>query len=252
MIPRFSCALNGVTPESLDPALRVTDLTELAPRTRMESLPMGRHGRRVLQQTRESLTVRVHLRCPEYDPVRRRIAMGKLHAWAVSGGVLTTSDRPGLQLMVDYASLPAMSALSWSDELLVDLTACAVPFWEYEGETSVTTAASAALTLPGTAPECPVSVAVTNTGASPLTTLTLTCGETQMTFSDLALPAGGVFTLNIADGLLRADAAGESVLMHRSADSSDFLLAPGGVSTPVSVQSDQAVSAVFSGRGRLL
>ena len=29
MTPRFSCALNGVTPESIDPALRVTDLTEL-------------------------------------------------------------------------------------------------------------------------------------------------------------------------------------------------------------------------------
>nr|MBR4280922.1 hypothetical protein [Clostridia bacterium] len=252
MIPRFSCALNGVTPESLDPAIRVTDLTELAPRCRVETLPAGRCGLRLLQRVRESLTVRVHLRIAEYDPARRRTLMAQLHAWAEGGGVLTTSDRPDQQLTVDYAALPALSALTWSDELSVDLTACAVPFWESQEQTSAATSGASSLALPGTAPDCPVGVAVTNNGTSALTTLTLTCGETQMTFSGLQLPASGIFTLHIADGLLRVDAAGESVLMHRSADSSDFLLADGGKATPVSVHADQPVSAVFSGRGRLL
>ena len=252
MTPRFSCALNGVTPESIDPALRVIDITELPPRCRVTRIPTGRHGLRLLQRVRESLTVRVSFLIPEYDPVRRRELVARLHAWADPGGVLTTSDRPGQQLHVECDTLPMLSALCWSDELPIEFTACAAPFWEYEAETQATTEGSAALSLPGDAPDCPVAVSITNLGAEALTTLTLTCGATQMTFEGLSLTPGGVFRLHMEEGLLRADAEGESVLMKRTADSHDLLLANCGTETAVSASADQPVNAVFCGRGRLL
>lgn len=252
MTPRFSCALNGVTPDAIDPALRVTDLTELPPRRRVATLPAGRHGLRLLRRVRESLTIRVSFIIPEYDPVRRRSLLSRLHAWADPGGVLTTSDRPGQQLRVVCDTLPMLTAMSWSDVIHIDFTAYAVPFWECETVTQIATADDAVLVLPGDAEEVPVSCRVTNTGSEPLTTLTLRCGDTQITFTGLGLAPGGVLTLETEGGLLRAEAAGESVLMLRTGESSDLLLADGSKETPVSVRADQSVSAVFMGRGRLL
>ena len=252
MTPRFSCALNGIPPESIDPALQVTDLTELPPRRRVTSVPTVRHGLQLLRRVRESLTIRVSFIIPEYDPVRRRTLVSQLHAWADPGGVLTTSDRPGQRLIVVCDTLPMLSALSWSDVLHIDFTAYTLPFWEYECETQVTTDSSEELLLPGDAEEVPVACEVTNTGAAPLTAVTLRCGDTQMIFSGLDIAPGGVLSLSCSGGLLTAAANGASVLMQRTGDSSDLLLADGGKAVPVSVTADGAVRAVFHARGRLL
>lgn len=252
MTNRFSCTLNGVSPESVDAAARVTDMTELPPRMRVVTVPTPRHGLRLLRRVRESLTVRVSFIIAEYDPVRRREVCQKLHAWAARGGELTVSDRPGQRLIVECDTLPTMNALSWSDEMSIELTAYAVPFWEEAAETSVTTAEAAALLLPGTADACPVGAEVTNLGTEALTSLTLRCGDTQMTFEGMSVPAGGVFSLRHEGGVLIAEAAGESALMHRTDGSHDLLLADCGEETEVAVSGDQPVSAVFHGRGRAL
>lgn len=252
MSNRFSCALNGISPESLDSAIRVTDLTELPPAYRVVTAPTLRHGLMLLRRVRELLTVRISFVIAEQDPARRRALLSQLHAWAEPGGVLTVSDRPGQQLTVTCDTLPMLSALCWTDEVQLEFTAYGVPFWEYAEETYVTTASNATLLLPGTADECPVSVTVAHTGSGTLTTLTLQCGDTQMTFEGLSLAPGGVFTLLYKDGLLHADAEGESVLMKRTGDSHDLLLADCGTETVVSVTADQPVSAVFHARGRLL
>lgn len=82
--------------------------------------------------------------------------------------------------------------------------------------------------------------------------LALACGSTSMTFAGLSLAPGKEFTLTWDGVVLAAMADGQSVLMNRTDDSSDLLLADGGVSTPVLVTADQAVTAEFSGRGRVL
>lgn len=252
MSNRFSCALNGISPERLDSAIRVTDLTELPPLYRVVTAPTLRHGLKLLRRVRERLTVRISFVIAEQDPARRRELLSQLHAWAEPGGVLSVSDRPGQRLIVTCDTLPMLSALCWTDEVQIEFTAYGVPFWEYEEETYVTTTGQAALLLPGTADECPVSVTVAHTGSGTLTTLALQCGDTQMTFEGLSLAPGGVFTLRYEEGLLHADAEGESVLMKRTGDSHDLLLADCGTAAAVSVTADQPVSAVFSGRGRLL
>lgn len=252
MINRFSCTLNGVSPQSVHSAIRVTDLTELPPRLRVTTVPTARHGLRLLRRVRESLTVRVSFLLADYDPVSRREALAALHAWACPGGILTVSDRPGQQLQVECDTLPMMSALCWSDEISIDFTAYAVPFWETAEETSTATTGSAALTLPGTADDCPVCVEVANTGPDALTALTLQCGDTQIAFEGLAIPPGIVLSLGYRNGLLYAEADGVSVLMQRTASSSDCLLADAGSAVSVAVTADQHVSAIFHGRGRFL
>ncbi len=252
MPPRFSCALNGVTPESIDPTLRVTDLTELPPKCRIVTAPTGKHGLRLLRRVRESLTVRIFFIIPEYDPARRRALAAKLHAWGENGGLLTVSDRPGQQLRVVCDTLPMLSALCWSDEIRMEFTAYTDPFWEFAEATRAEITDAGTLTLPGSAVECPASVTATNLGNEPLTTITLTCGDTQMTFEDLALAPGETLILQMADGLLEAAAADVSILMCRTPESSDLLLAMGGTENAVSVQADQPVQAAFKARGRLL
>lgn len=252
MIQRFSCALNGVTPESIDPALRVTDVTELPPRRRVATLVTPRHGLKLLSRVRESLTVRISFVIPEYDPARRRALLQKLHAWADPGGTLTTSDRPGQMLQVVCDTLPMLSSLAWSDVVNIDLTAYAVPFWVCAEETSVVTGDQGVLTLPGDAGDVPVSCRVTASGDAPVTTVNLLCGDTQMTFSGLTLSPGQTLTLDATGAHLSAAIDGQSVLMHRTGESADLLLACSGTPTPVAVTADGPVSAVFHARGRML
>lgn len=251
---RFTCALDGVSPESISPAVRVTDLTELSPRTRVTVQPTARHGLRLLRRVRESLTVRITLVIAEYDPAQRRAALSAVSQWAARGGWLTVSDRPGQRLRVDYSILPAMGALGWSDELQLDCVACTDPFWEEETETEVfvTDESEGAMSLGGTGGECPVHAEVFNVGDAPLTALTLRCGDTMIAFEQLELAPGAALMLEESRGVLLATAMGKSVLMHRTAASSDLLLAESGRTSTLSAAADQPVDVTFRARGRFL
>lgn len=252
MITRYSCALNGQSLDSLDASIHITDVTELAPQQRIVTAAASGHGLHVLRRVRERISVQVSFLIREYDTVRRREVLQKVFAWANAGGVLTTGDRPGQQLNVLCDTMPGMSSLMWLDEMTLSFTAFETPFWESAVRQSVTTGSSAALTLPGTADDCPVSCTVVNLGSDTLTTLTLQCGSTSMTFENLALRPGDSLVLTAESALCSAMAAGKSVLMHRTGDSADSLLADSGAVTTVSVTADQAVAATFSARGRYL
>lgn len=251
MSNRFTCALDGVSLDGVCPGLRVTDVTELSPRMRTVTQPSAGHGLRLLRRVRESLTVRVNFLIPEYDPAKRRDALTQVSRWAARGGYLTTSERPGQRLRIDYCTVPVMSALGWSDEVDLEMTALASPFWETETEYAASTAAASSLKLPGFGVDCPVSCDVYNNGEGPLTRVALTCGGTQMTFEGLSLQPGEFLQISAgSDGVLTATAGDASVLMHRTAGSHDLLLAAAGGATDVAVEADQAVRAVFRARGR--
>lgn len=251
MTNRFTCTLNGQGLEALDEAIRVTDLTELSPRYRMVTTPvLG--GMRMLSRVRESLTVRISMLIAEYDPARRRATLSKVNRWAARGGWLTVSDRPGQRLRVDYCTVPVMSALGWSDEIQLECTALTTPYWE-EAEEHRAAASSdddGALTPGGTAESCPVHVDVRNNGEDDLTTLTIACGDTAMTFTGLQVSPGGMVNIAVTGGVLTAWAEGASILPRRTADSADLLLARCGQGNAVSVSGDQPVSAIFRARGR--
>lgn len=252
MITRYSCALNGQSLDSLDACIHITDVTELAPQQRIVTAASAGHGLHILHRVRERISVQVRFLLREYDTSRRREVMQRVFAWAGKGGVLTTGDRPGQQLNVLCDTLPGMSSLMWLDEMTLSFTAYETPFWESAVRQAVTTGSSASLTLPGTAGDCPVDCTVVNLGDAALNTVTLRCGDTSMQFDSLALKPGESLVIAAAGQVLSATAAGKSVLMHRTGDSDDLLLATTGVATAVSVTADQAVAATFSARGRYL
>ena len=113
---------------------------------------------------------------------------------------------------------------------------------------------AADLLLPGDADEVPVASTVTNAGDAPLSTLTLRCGDTSMTFEGLSIAPGASLRLWTEGGVLHAEdvGGGGDLIMCRTGDSHDLLLADCGRATAVSVTADQAVEAVFHARGRML
>jgi hypothetical protein len=241
-----------VSLDSLDACIHISDYTELPPQRRVVTAATASHGLRLLTRVRESLTVTVSFRLCCADPAQRRTLLQKVLAWAHPGGLFTTPERPGQQLHVQCTGSPTVSSMTWLDELTLSFTAYDQPFWEGCDAVSRTITSEGTLLLPGFAVDSPVDCTVTNLGSHSITTLQPSCGDTRMTFDGLALAPGSVFQLQTAMGILQASTDGESCLMQRSADSSDFLLAPCGRECAIAAVADQPLQAVFSARGRYL
>ena len=254
MTTKYNCALDGVSLAAQDDRICILDLKEDSPRLRLDRHALPQGGQR-LTPVRESLTVRVVFAIQEEQPHLRREAMQRVLAWAMKGGRLTTSDRPGLQLAVVCTEAPAMSAEDWTEPLTLAFTTTRCPYWEDAEATFLTASSEARFSVPGTAGEAPVSVTVTNTTGETVTRLSITCGDTRLVFEDVALPAGGKCCVEAADGLLSAAINGESILRQRTPGSSDLLLAPCGEASAVLAAAAQGtelqpLDALWKARGR--
>lgn len=250
MKTQFDCALDGVLLSSLNESICVLDIREDAPAMRTAALALHPEGQHLLHQQRESLTVHAVFAIHEEDPTLRREAMQAVRAWAAKGGLLTTSDRTGLQLAVICTSLPSASSEDWTETLTLTFRSTRIPYWEDAAPTSALGSGEQTLTVPGSADFAPVDVMLINEGAEAVTSLTLHCGETQMTFEGIALEAGGIFAMIQTSGTLMAKISGQSVLACRTADSDDLLLAPCGTPCTVSASASQPLQANFAARGR--
>lgn len=236
--------LDGIPLHELDPAILVTDVQEQPPSMNVLTHPLVHgDGLRVTKRTRQSLSVAVRFLVREYDTLRRKAVMQKIVAWANAGRYLTLSDRPGQRLRVEVDALPTItSALKWTQEMSLVFTAYAVPFWESEFPTTLTTAASAELMVPGNASHVPVEASIHPTGD----TVTISVDATAITLTGLS---GDVAITHDDRGLLRISSGGQSLLASRTPASSDDLLAvPGRVNT----FSITGGTATFSVRGRWL
>ena len=170
------------------------------------------------------------------------------------GGVLTTSDRPDRVLHVVCESLPTVgSAQKWTGVCSIGFVAYAVPFWEDETprRVSITGNGSKNLFVPGFAAPACVEATVKNTGSGAISTVTLTAGDTSMSFSGISLAAGQTMTLaHDARGLLTARIGGTSVLDKRTAASRDELELEPGKNAALSVTTNGTSSTTFEVRGR--
>lgn len=249
MTTLYNCSLNGVPLAGVDDRICILDIREDAPKLRSAASPLPDGGRRVTQ-TRESLTVRITIAIQDETPIQRKKAMQAVHAWAMAGGVLTISDRPGQQLTVECSQLPDISCADWTESLTIAFTTTHCPFWEDESATSVTGYSSLTFTLPGTAEMAPVDAVITNTGTADATRVSIQCGPSYIIFEDIVLPAGAKLYLKTVNGVLSAIIYGESVLACRTAGSSDLLLAPCGQDCIVCAMALQPLEATFSARGR--
>ena len=252
MTTLFDCALGDVLLSSLDERICILDIQEEAPALQHHFLSLHGGERRLLSSRREKLTVQVRFSIHEENPARRSEALCAVRAWAAKGGILTVSHRPGQRLPVICAAQPASSANDWAETLTLSFESSVSPYWEDVESTSVSASDVMTLTLPGTADSAPVDVLVFNTTGKAVTTLKLHCGETEMFFEGITLPAGGMFTLIQSGGFAVALIGNQSVLGCRTAGSDDLLLAPCGRSCTVYASASQPLQASFSARGRYL
>ena len=255
MRTRYLVGLDGVELSAIAPEIIVTDITHNAPVREVRASDIaGRNGKLYTRTVTSSTGVTVSFEIHTPDVRRRAAIMEDVQRWAMPGGVLTTSDRPDRVLRVVCESMPTVgSAQKWTGICSIGFVAYAVPFWEDEAPRRVTISGngSKSLFVPGFAAPAIVEATVKNTGSGTIPSVTLTAGDTSMTFSGLALGAGQTMTIaHDARGLLTARIGGESVLDKRTAASSDELELEPGKNATLSVTTNGTASTTFEVRGR--
>lgn len=251
MTNQYTCALNGISLTALDDRICILDIREDAPKLHSSAFPLPGGGQ-VLEAVRERLTIRVDFAIHEEIPIRRKTAVQAVLAWAMAGGVLTVSDRPGQQLTVACTELPCIACEDWTESMTIAFTTTHCPYWEAASAVSVTGTSTQTLTIPGTASSTPVDATIINTGTEDVTRVMIQCGASCIIFEDILLPAGGKIILQTKAGVLSAHIYGESILANRTAESADLLLVPCGKACTVWATALQPLKTTFSARGRYL
>ena len=255
MRSRYLAALDGVELSAIAPEIIVTDITHNAPVREVRASDIaGRNGKLYTRTVTSSAGVTVSFEIHTPDVRRRAAIMEDVQRWAMPGGVLTTSDRPDRVLRVVCESLPTIgSAQKWTGVCSIGFAAYAAPFWEDEAprRVSITGNGSKTMFVPGFAAPASVEATVKNTGSGTISSVTLTAGETSMTFAGLALGVGQTMTIaHDARGLLMARIGGASVLDKRTATSSDELELEPGKNATLTAATNGTASTAFEVRGR--
>lgn len=239
MRTRYGVWLDGLPLHELDPTILLTNIIEQPAAVDVVSYPRARGaGTRVTKRTRRSLSVSVRFRIWEYDVTRRKAVLQKVIAWAKDGKYLAVNDRPDQRLRVEVDELPTIqSALHWQQEISITFTAYASPFWESAYTDSLTTSGAASMSVAGDADSAPVDVSITPSGD----TVTVRADQTTITLTDLS---GAVEITHGDDGLMRIMSGGESILSHRTPESSDDLTATPGRVNDFSVEGGTATFRV--------
>lgn len=231
MKSRYSVTLNNVPLSALDDCIYVSDISYTPASPKHETTRYAaRQGVYAGEPYIESSRVTVSFMIRHYTTHERQQTAQQVMRWCAAGGWLQTSDRPHQRIYVRCTRFPAVeSALRWTDALTVEFTAFAYPFWQdsMPATVSLSSGDTQSVFMPGV---WPADIEATVTAREAITTFTITCGATSMTFSGLSVSEGGTVTISYTDDrhLLEAKADGVSVLDKRTSESSDDLvLAPG-------------------------
>ena len=251
MQSRYTVWLNDVSMESLDPtAICVSDIAYKAIQPKWQGARlMGRDGQYSYDGCVESNAVVVTFMVRHYSTSRRQDTVQEIARWAVSGGALQTSDRPGQQLQVRCTQLPAVSsAMRWTDELQVEFTAYDDPYWR---DIVATTAEigngdTGTLNNPGL---LPTQVEVKATALDAITGLWVSVGDTKIELANTGIGADRWVDIRYTPEhhileIMRSD--GTSLLHKRTAESSDDLIAQPGNNE---IKCSTGISCVFSVKG---
>lgn len=248
--------LNGDGLQDIDPAVIIRDVSYQSPQIATQTVAHARYnGSRVTRQRMDSSTVQITFEIHEYSPTIRQSIAERVTAWAMSGGVLTTDDRPERRLHVVCTEPPSIqSALKWTDVLSVGFTAFDNPFWEDVTPTTLLLSGSSGsgqMFGPGTAAD-PFVEADVKPASSTLTSVTMTAGSTSIALSSISIPSGKTLAIYYDDRqtlhIERKD-TGASLISKRSAASSDDLMIPRGKFSTLSYTANVSVSVTFRARG---
>ena len=251
----MNCQMNGKSLTALDASIWLMDFQEDGAPVNLTTCDLpGRDGTRFLRRKRAYLTVRIMLAVRERNPMRRNAVLEKIADWC-QDGILTVDHRPNQRLhCVCVQGVEGISAVNWADTVTLVFRAYGLPWWESTVPKSVTLTGgeSASIRVGGTADSTWAEAEIT--AKETVNTLKITCGDSAMQFTSLAMQAGE--TLRITwdeEGIQRIVIQGEeerSALGNRTADSSDELVLPQRKTVLLSVEADGEVTAAVKARGR--
>lgn len=267
-MPKVSISLNGVDLIDAVPSAIIHALSVEPAAVKSQYSELAKGGRLRQSFLRQSLSVRLEVQFRTIgNPVKRAEAVDALNAWAMGGGKLTISNRPGKCLYVECEKPASEGSLYASDAVAsVVLTANAVPFWQAETPTTAETSYMhqgellASMNMPGTTDtEMSAEIIV---GDGPLYNLTVSTPESYMTFAGETVTnedgtteqkplaeADTAFKIIYENGVLKILSGEISAFRFRSAESADdLILSPG--ENMVHITADAPVTVKLSACGR--
>ena len=257
MITRYRVWLDEVALDSLADSIYITDIQEMEPEMEIHTMSvLGGNGTSVTHQRRISLQIRVSFQIREYNIATRREVFNKIMTWA-QGTVLYTNERDGQQINVQLDAPPAMSALKWTETLTLSFTAWENPYWISNDATMLTLSGesvSGEITVDGNTACYPMFV-VSNTGAAPINTVTITAGENRVRLEGInMLPEGYVyFSSHNGSGALSPFMIDDNGIRYLdncfSDDSDDSLPVIGGVPTTILATADGEMTFIVLAQG---
>lgn len=253
---RYDAWLSGINIRDCDPRIVIDAVDENTPKEKSNITYMGyTHGGRLTNTLRQSLSVGISIGIKETDTRERDAVYQSIRKWGRYAGYLTTSLREGQRLYVEKMEIKT-NGKKWAEIATLMLTAYAKPFWEEISARSVsiaeTASGSATLSTPGNADECIVDAEITAKGGT-LNTISITVGDTTMSFTDLGIAADSKLTIaHTDDGTLMIKSGETSLMAKRAGTSADELIATPGSSNAVSFSANVSCTVKFSTRGRWL
>lgn len=225
MMTRYSAWLDGLPLHEIDPTIYILDIQENPANIDVSTAPKaGGYGRFVVTRQRQTLSVAILFAIREYDVVRRKAILQKIITWAKGGKALAINDRPGQHLRVEVDELPTItSALQWTQAISIVFTAYDFPFWVEDYASELVVSGDASMYVSGNADISPVDATIIPTS----NTITVKADKTTITVTNVP---GKVEISHGDDGILRITSNGQSILSHRTPESSDYLnVAPGRI-----------------------
>lgn len=254
MIGRYDAAINGTWLSEIDDRIVVVDVLDDAAKNRVVTVERSSgSGLRYVRTQRESLTVTIQFVIWEQDVDLRKELLLRVQRWAADsvGDVarLEINDRRGQLMYVRASEIPSVGSAKWTDSLSMSFTAYEMPYWMDAEYAKVEVTEGGWLFAPGFG-HAFCETEATNTGEDPVTAVTLSTGDTSITFEGLSLAPGEKLVVSYDRyGRMHAMIGDASVLPNRTPASSDDLVVLCGARNSVSVQSDGSMSVVFKARG---
>lgn len=255
MVSRFEVWLNGVALSSISDDIYIRDI-KYTPPSFADTVHTfgGRSGGIFTKRILTSTTVQIDVELHSYLTDERSRLCEEVAAWAISGGKLQLSDRPGRMLMVRLAAPPTItSALDWTEALTIQFSAFPLPYWQDELPITAEVESGTPGEMYGAGfAEPPFLEAVITPSAAGLTTLSLETGAGTISFTGLTGGADDVVTLGLdAHGLFTAKLGSASILANRTPESADDLRLSLGMNT-VTLTSNIPTAAALTARGLYL
>lgn len=236
MKTRVMASLNGISMNDIDSSIVIQKVTEAAPNWNVNAGSRGTLiGQRVTATEKRYREVQVAFAVKIVrELVTREEVLQKVSAWACGGGALTLSYRPGQQLRVMCAALPAVSGIdAWAEQYTVTFRAYEKPFWENDTESEAHATGNNVtmkLEMFGAAnADSLMSIKAKNTSGSTCNTLQVTVNGETFKMASLGLANGETFVMDYDERLIqriRIMSSGgvyRSVLNKRTVDSADDL-----------------------------